>query len=319
MSRKNLLNLIQVEPDAQPSPNENKIVKQVANQVREEKARQARADDIEKRLVEGQAVIELDAGSIDPSFVQDRMEGEIDGLRDSIRDQGQQVPILVRPHPDHPGRYQVAFGHRRLRAVAELGVAVRAIVRDLTDEQLVIAQGQENNERRDLSFIEKARFAARLRQQFPRDVIISSMSLDKGNLSKMLSIVDAIPASVVDAIGAAPGIGSPNWQQMVALFENADPLDDLVAFARSPEVQALPSAERFKAILALRPRRMSRGAPDVLSTPDGERLAQVKDSKAKVEITIDKRAMPDFAAFVIERLPGLYAEHIAEHKRQKEA
>ncbi len=88
------------------------------------------------------------------------------GLVEAIREQGQQVPILVRPHPDRPGRYQVAFGHRRLRAVAEIGIPVRAVVRDLTDEQLVVAQGQENNERRDLSYIEKARFAQKLQLRF---------------------------------------------------------------------------------------------------------------------------------------------------------
>jgi len=36
------------------------------------------------------------------------------------------------------------------------------VVRSLTDEQLVIAQGQENSGRTDLTFIERARFAARL-------------------------------------------------------------------------------------------------------------------------------------------------------------
>ena len=51
------------------------------------------------------------------------------------------------------GFYQVAYGHRRVRATAILGIKVRAIVRDLTDAELVIAQGQENNARQDLSFI----------------------------------------------------------------------------------------------------------------------------------------------------------------------
>jgi ParB family transcriptional regulator, chromosome partitioning protein len=279
--------------------------------------RSRRANEIERKLAAGQTVIELETGSIDPSFVQDRMEGDIDGLLGSIREQGQQVPILVRPHPHQSGRYQVAFGHRRLRAVAELGISIKAIVRDLTDEQLVIAQGQENNERKDLSFIEKARFAARLREQFPREVIISSMSLDKGNLSKMLSIIDSLPPALVEAIGAAPGIGSPNWQQMVELFEKSNTADDLVAFAQSSEVQALPSADRFKAVLALKPRRVSRGAPDVLAAPDGERLAQVKKSKAKVEIIIDRKATPDFAAFILEHVPALYAEHRAKQQKKE--
>ena len=77
----------------------------------------------------------------------------------------------------------------------------------------------------------------------------------------------------------------------------------------------LPSADRFKAVIShLKPRRIARGLPDVMSTPDGDRLAQVTRSKNKLEITIDKKATPDFAAFVLEHLPALYQEHRAKHQ-----
>ena len=39
---------------------------------------------------------------------------------------------------------------------------MRAIIQALTDAELVIAQGKENAERRNLSFIERALFAANL-------------------------------------------------------------------------------------------------------------------------------------------------------------
>ena len=316
MSRKNLLNLIQVEPDA-PSGPENKIVKQVANQVREEKARQARADEIERRLAEGLTVVELDTDSIDPSFVQDRMEGEIEGLLSSIREQGQQVPILVRPHPDVPGRYQVAFGHRRLRALKQLGQRAKAIVREMTDEELVVAQGQENNEREDLSYIEKARFADRLKERFSRDVITASMSISKPELSVMLSVVSALPERLVDAIGPAHGVGRRSWQVLAGLLEKSAASEQAIQFAIT--LRDLPSPERFKEVLArLSPRRVERGAPVVLSTPGGERLALVKDSRTKMEITIDKKASGDFAAFILKNLPELYAEHRAKNQREKE-
>jgi ParB family chromosome partitioning protein len=81
-------------------------------------------------------------------------------------------------------------------------------------------------------------------------------------------------------------------------------------------VQSLPSAERFKALIShLKPARAARGIPQVLSTPDGARLAQVSQSKSKLEITIDRKATPDFAAFVLEHLPALYQEY--RHKDQR--
>lgn len=294
-----------------------KLTANIGNALREQSDRLGRAEEIERRLAEGQSVIELDASVIEPSFVQDRMQGDIDGLLSSIREQGQQVPILVRPHPDQSGRYQVAFGHRRLRAVSELGLPVRAVVRDLTDEQLVVAQGQENNEREDLSFIEKARFAYRLNKQFSREIVIAAMSIDKSNLSKMLLLFDALPSELIDAIGAAPGVGRPSWQQLAELIEKATSAADVMKYAMSDEVQALPSADRFKSIVAsLRPTRTARGLPAVMSTPDGTRIAEVTQSKAKLEITIDRKAAPDFATFVLEQVPALYQAYHAANQRK---
>ncbi|MGV1963801.1 plasmid partitioning protein RepB [Rhizobium rhizogenes] len=295
-----------------------KLTANIGNALREQNDRLNRAEEIERRLAEGQAVIELDASTIEPSFVQDRMQGEIDGLLASIREQGQQVPILVRPHPNQPARYQVAFGHRRLRAVSELGLPVKAVVRELTDEQLVVAQGQENNEREDLTFIEKARFAHRLNKQFSREIVIAAMSIDKSNLSKMVLLVDALPSDLIDAIGAAPGVGRPSWQQLAELVEKISSPADLAKYAMSEELQALPSTERFKAVIAnLKPGRVARGLPEVLSTPDGTRIAQVTLSKAKLEITIDRKATPDFATFVIEQVPALYQAYRAESQRKQ--
>lgn len=337
MSRKHILDISAdipdlPSPDSRPARNRSmpllgvarkerdpatKLTANIGNALREQNDRLGRAEEIERRLAEGRAVVDLDPTSIDPSFIQDRMSGDIGDLLASIREQGQQVPILVRPHPDQPARYQVAFGHRRLRAVSELGLKVSAVVRDLTDEQLVVAQGQENGERKDLTFIEKARFAYHLNKQFPREIVIAAMSVDKSNLSKMLLLVDAIPSELIDAIGAAPGVGRPNWQQLAELLEKA-PVADATAFATSDAMQRLPSAERFRAVVGhLKPRRIARGLPEVLSTPDGARLAQVVQNKAKVELTIDRKATPDFAAFVLEQLPALYQAYRAQDQRKQ--
>lgn len=86
-----------------------KLTASIGNALREQNERLTRAEDIERRLAEGHAVIELDTDSVEPSFVQDRMQGEIDGLISSIKEQGQQVPILVRPHPDHSDRLSGRF------------------------------------------------------------------------------------------------------------------------------------------------------------------------------------------------------------------
>ncbi|MBW8792026.1 MAG: plasmid partitioning protein RepB, partial [Rhizobium leguminosarum] len=103
-------------------------------------------------------------------------------------------------------------------------------------------------------------------------------------------------------------------------IEKASSADNVLERVRSTELQVLHSADRFKALIAhLKPRRLERGLPEVMASPAGERLAQVKQSKAKVEIMIDRKATPDFAAFVLEQLPALYEAHRAKQKQKKEA
>ncbi|TIW20188.1 MAG: plasmid partitioning protein RepB, partial [Mesorhizobium sp.] len=156
-----------------------------------------RAQDIEKQLAEGQTIIEIDPALVDSSFVSDRIgidAVKLAQLGEQIKDHGQQVPILVRPHPDARGRYQVAYGHRRLAAVKVLGIKVRAVVRELSDDQLVVSQGQENNARTNLSYIERALFAVRLEDRsFSRETIMAALGIDKAALSKMVSVVRQVP------------------------------------------------------------------------------------------------------------------------------
>jgi ParB family chromosome partitioning protein len=279
--------------------------------------RSRRADDIEKRLAEGQAVVEMDVSEIDPSFVQDRMPGDIESLVASIREQGQQVPILVRPHPERAGRYQVAFGHRRLRAVTELGRPVKVIVRDLSDEQLVIAQGQENNERQDLTYIEKARFADKLKARFSRDTIMAALSVQKGDLSLMLSVVARVPVELIEAIGPAAGVGRRSWVDFADYLAVGTNMDKAIEISGSPEIRALPSDERFRVILKeVKPRSEAQPADD-WATPNGHRLGQIKAGKNKVDISIDRKATPEFATFVLERLPELFDEFRSKQSDQR--
>jgi len=177
-----------------------------------------RVDILEKQLAEGQVIVELDPALIDSSFVSDRLSIDPDHLAElvsQIRENGQLVPILVRPHPEKPERFQVAFGHRRLAAARELGIKIRAVVRALTDEQLVVNQGQENNARANLSFIERAMFAARLEDRgFDRDIAMAALGIDKAAISKMLSVVRMIGHPLIEAIGAAPEVGRRRWQEL---------------------------------------------------------------------------------------------------------
>ncbi|RUV81260.1 plasmid partitioning protein RepB [Mesorhizobium sp. M1A.F.Ca.IN.022.05.2.1] len=275
-------------------------------------SRAQRAEEIERKLSEGQAVVELDPSVIDQSIVVDRL-GVSDERRvalvDQIREHGQQVPILVRPHPEKGGHYQVAYGHRRLAAVRQLGRMVRAVVRDLTDEQLVVSQGQENNSRSDLSYIERCYFAAKLEAKgFSRDIIMASLGVDKAALSRMIALVARLPAEIIEAIGTAESVGRQKWAELADLLEEKGKRAKALKAIQDSEFAARMSDERFQAIYDLVKTAAKKPDRTMWTAANGSRLVTINESEAKMTFAFDKRIEPEFASFVRERLQALYDE-----------
>jgi ParB family transcriptional regulator, chromosome partitioning protein len=290
------------------------------------------ARELEARLAAGETIAELDTSAIDRSFITDRMLPDDESyrlLRAAIEAEGQASPILVRPHPTAEGRYQVAFGHRRLRAASELGRPVRCIVKPLTDRELVIAQGQENSARADLSFIERSRFAQALEEAgYDRPTIMTALSVDKTVLSRMISVVNALPADLIAAVGPAPGAGRDRWLDIVQVWSEskAAAVDSLLtdsAFASAD------SNERFAILHQLltqpppvvRPDDGDRPVPANRPNPrmtrywapkGGERVVKITMERDTFTLTIDKTVAPGFGEFIMARLARLYADYSAK-------
>jgi ParB family chromosome partitioning protein len=225
MARKNIFNRILAEGDETDVVAEERFA--AMPKFGAAKSISSSIDELTKQaalLADGEAVIEIDPSVVDVSFVSDRMtvdDEQYAELVEAIRARGQDTPILVRPHPTAEGRYMVVFGHRRLRAASELGRKVRTVVKTLEDLDHVIAQGQENSARANLSFIEKVVFAQQLGERgFGRETIQSALSVDYQTLSKMMTIPKSITSEVIEGIGAAKGIGRDRWLELRKLIDN---------------------------------------------------------------------------------------------------
>ena len=279
-------------------------------------------DNLKQQLAAGETIVEIDTSDIDSSFISDRMdisEEETSVLAQQIKEQGQIVPILVRLHPNKNGQFQVAYGHRRVRAATMLGTKVRAVVRDLSDAELVIAQGQENNARQDLSFIEKSVFAVKLEERgFDRKVICSALAISRSDCSTLIKIGSRIPRPILEAIGKAPGIGRPRWNEMFDKIQERGIADRAVAIVSDAKFLALGSDDRFSFLL----QRLSK-KEDTISTPrdqtfwndtKGRRLAVIQMTDVRCTLQIDRRDDPEFAQFVISRLNDLYRDYEASKK-----
>jgi ParB family chromosome partitioning protein len=138
---------------------------------------------------------------LDPNPFQPRMNFDQEMLRDlaeSIRVQGLLQPILVRPHPDIPGRYQIIAGERRWRAAAIAGLhEIPVIGRELTDVESAAAALIENLQRENLNPIEEAEGYQRLIQNFgltheALGIAVSKSRGHVGNIVRLLSLPDSV-------------------------------------------------------------------------------------------------------------------------------
>lgn len=273
---------------------------------------------LQEQLLTGDHVVSLDPTLIDPSPIADRLPADrdpgFDQLVASIERDGQQVPVLVRPNPSVEGRYQIAYGRRRLRALERLTQPVKAIVRNLSDDEMVVAQGRENLDRADLSFIEKALFAKRLEDAgYERSVIMSALSSDKSDLSRYISIARRIPEELARQIGPAVKAGRARWyalSEALSKPKSVGRINDIVALE---SFKSADSDARFNMVFEVTApiaERTPKGTP--WSTPTGRRGAVIERRGSLTAITFDEKRVPDFAAFVAARLDALYSEFANE-------
>ena len=221
--------------------------------------------------------------------------------------------MLLRPHPVVAGRFQTAYGHRRIRALRALGLPVRALVRALSDDDLAAAQGAENAARADLSFIERAMFAWRLETAGrPRTVIQQALAIDKAEASKLMAVASAVPADIVSLVGRAPRAGRPRWLALAEALREPDALRRVRVLAADSAFRAQPSDWRFRQVLAraqASPTEPSDKASYrfVLKATSGVPIASVSEAQDHSRIVIDRRAHPGFADYVVRALPDLFA------------
>lgn len=176
-------------------------------------------DALEGRRLRG-GVFEIEPDQIETAGrIDDRLQLEIAGLKASIQKNGQRVPILVRPLDGD--RYSLIYGRRRLEACRDLGIKVRAIVTEVEGGQALRDQLLENQERRDLSFIERALVAAALLDgdhlldaERTNKGVAEVLNLTEAGVSQLLNVVRSVGEDIILSIGAAPGIGRPRWEEL---------------------------------------------------------------------------------------------------------
>ncbi len=127
---------------------------------------------------------------------------ELDELAGSIRDRGVLQPILVRPHPEEAGVWQIVAGERRWRAAQQARLTEVPIVERLLDDVAVLEVAIiENVQRADLNPLEEAEAYRMLMDRFGRtqDAVAGVVGKSRSHVANTLRLLQ-LPDRVLDYV-----------------------------------------------------------------------------------------------------------------------
>lgn len=149
-------------------------------------------------------VVELPVDSIERNPRQPRRafdSEELEELADSIREHGVLQPLMV-AQPEDTDEYLLIAGERRLQAARQAGLStVPAVVREATDEQLIVWALIENLQREDLNPLEAAEGYRQLAEDFDlsHEQIAETVGKSRStvtNTLRLLNLPEAVRAAV---------------------------------------------------------------------------------------------------------------------------
>ena len=147
---------------------------------------------------------------------------------ESVRENGILVPIMVRNRPE--GGYEVISGHRRKHAAEIVGLeTVPVIIRNLTDDEAVIAMVDANLQREEILPSEKA-FAFKMK--------LEAMSHQGKMNSTSRQVVDKLKSA--DIVGKDIGESGRQIQRYIRLTEL---LPDLLTMVDEKKIKFNPAVE----------------------------------------------------------------------------
>ena len=202
-------------------------------------------------------------------------DGGLEELAASIRTSGILQPLLARPHPTLPGRYQLVAGERRWRAAQAAGLHhVPVLIRDMPDRDAMAAALVENLQRQDLNAVEEATGYRRLMAEFglTQEELAQAVGKSRSHVANTLRLLK-LPKSVQHHLGT----GALTAGHARALLSHPDPKEmaDLV-IARGLNVR------QTEALLDRGDRR-----PRAERTNDPETAALARDLSQRLGVRVD--------------------------------
>ena len=156
-------------------------------------------------LTDGTRLIEIDPSELKPNPKQPRLvfdEGALEELAESIKRDGVQEPVIVRPAAD--GGYELVSGERRVRAsIMADRMLIPAVVRDISDADMLRLGLIENIQRENLNPIETAKAYHELMREmsWTQDRLAQELGKKRATVANTLRLLQ-LPDSVQEHLAA---------------------------------------------------------------------------------------------------------------------
>jgi len=248
-------------------------------------------------------VDQIEAGPHQPR--QDFDEKQLGELASSIRENGILQPVIVRPGGSRG--YQIVAGERRVRAAQAAGLTeIPVIVRDYSDDDVLVLSLVENVQRADLNPIDKAAAYRRLVKHLgvTQDVVAKRLGLDRATVSNMIRLLE-LPEEVRDLVRKR-ALTMGHARALLALEHETDQLDMTARIVREGlSVRAVEESIRSGGAARAQPKRRTnpRKTPQVMALESELRAllgtkVQIRDRRGKGRIVIEYFSPSEFERIV---------------------
>ena len=197
---------------------------------------------------EGASVRQIPLDLLEPNPFQPRTVIEpaaLEELTQSVRIHGILQPLLVRPHPTIPNRYQIVAGERRWRAAGAAALhEVPALVHAMADSEAAAIALIENLQRQDLNAIDEAEGYDRLLTQFglTQEALGEAVGKSRSHIANTLRLLN-LPSGVKEAVRKGE-ISAGHARALLALPEPDAALREVIGKQLSVrQTEALASRE----------------------------------------------------------------------------
>lgn len=161
-----------------------------------------------------------------------RHDQALQDMADSIREYGVLSPGLARPIPDGSG-YEVISGNRRLEACILAGMeTMPVIVRDMSDDEAIIAMVDANLQRENILPSERA-FAYKMKLE----------AIKRQGARTDLTSMQVAQKLSVEMVGDAAGISKDQVRRYIRLTELIPPILDMVDGVAERKISFNPAVE----------------------------------------------------------------------------